>query len=63
MFTEISAAIRQFDPEVLTIFYGENVKDDAAKTVEDKLSSDFPDADITLINGGQPVYYYMISAE
>ncbi len=63
LFTEISAAIRQFDPEVLTIFYGENVKDDAAKTVEDKLSSDFPDADITLINGGQPVYYYMISAE
>ena len=61
--TEISAALRQFDPEVLTVFYGEDVQGSAAEAVEQKFSSDFPDADVTLINGGQPVYYYMISAE
>ena len=41
--------------------YGGNKE--AAKAVEEKLSSLFPDADIQLISGGQPVYYYMISAE
>ncbi len=59
----IADAVRDFDPEVLTVFYGEDVTEEAAKAVEEKLSSLFPDADIQLISGGQPVYYYMISAE
>ncbi len=63
LITEVSAALQDFDPEVLTIFYGQDVKDTAAEAVEAKFSADFPDADVTLIDGGQPVYYYMISAE
>ncbi|MGM9521216.1 MAG: DAK2 domain-containing protein [Oscillospiraceae bacterium] len=63
LIARVSEAIREFDPEVLTVFYGEDVNESAAIAVEEKLSSDFPDADTTLINGGQPVYYYMISAE
>ena len=59
----IADAVRDFDPEVLTIFYGEDVTEEAAKAVEEKLALRFPDADIQLISGGQPVYYYMISAE
>ena len=59
----IADAVRGFDPEVITIFYGEDVTEDAAKEVEDRLAELFPDADIQLISGGQPVYYYMISAE
>ena len=59
----IADAVRDFDPEVLTIFYGEDVTEEAARAVEEKLASLFPEADIQLISGGQPVYYYMISAE
>ncbi len=59
----IADAVRDFDPEVLTVFYGEDVTEDAAQAVADKLRSAFPDADTQLISGGQPVYYYMISAE
>ena len=59
----IADAVRDFDPEVITVFYGEDVSEEAAQAVEEKLASLFPDADIQLIAGGQPVYYYMISAE
>ncbi len=59
----IADAVRDFDPEVLTVFYGEDVSEEAARAVEEKLAALFPDADIQLISGGQPVYYYMISAE
>ena len=49
--------------EFINIYYGEDVKDaDAEKTR--KLFADLcPKAEINLLNGGQPVYYYMISAE
>ena len=59
----ISDAVRDFDPEILTVFYGEDVSAEDAQSVADKLSAAFPDADTQLIAGGQPVYYYMISAE
>ncbi len=59
----ISEAVRDFDPEILTVFYGEDVSEEAARAVADKLQAAFPDADMQLISGGQPVYYYMISAE
>ena len=48
----------------LTLFYGENVDDATAEriksAVEEKLENK---VEITLINGGQPVYYFYISAE
>ncbi len=59
----ISDAVRDFDPEILTVFYGEDVSAEDAQSVADKLHAAFPDADTQLIAGGQPVYYYMISAE
>lgn len=49
--------------QFINIYYGEGVKEkDAEKTR--KLFAEFcPNAEITLLSGGQPVYYYMISAE
>ena len=49
--------------EVITVYYGEDVDEEAADAVAEKLESRFPDADVTVVSGGQPVYYYMISAE
>ncbi len=49
--------------EYITIYYGENVKEKHAQKAADLFAELCPDADVNLINGGQPVYYYLISAE
>ncbi len=49
--------------EFINIYYGEDVKPaDAEKTLK-LFTAACPNAEITLLSGGQPVYYYMISAE
>ena len=49
--------------EFINIYYGEDVKEsDAEKTLK-LFTAACPGAEITLLAGGQPVYYYMISAE
>ena len=49
--------------EYITIYYGENVKEKDAQKAADLFADICPDADVNLLNGGQPVYYYLISAE
>ncbi len=49
--------------EFISIFYGENVTEEQAQEAEKIFASACPNAEITLLAGGQPVYYYMISAE
>ena len=49
--------------EYITIYYGADVKERHAQKAADIFASICPDADVNLINGGQPVYYYLISAE
>ena len=60
---ELSWAFEELSPEFLTVYYGQDVTDEDAKRVSDELAATFPEADVSLVNGGQPVYYYMISAE
>ena len=63
LFKELSWAIDDFRPENITIYYGEDVTEDEANTAAETIIGNFPDADVIVVNGGQPVYYYMISAE
>ena len=49
--------------EFISIFYGEDVTEEQAQEAERIFSQACPNAEITLLFGGQPVYYYMISAE
>lgn len=63
LISQLAEKFAESDPEVITIYYGEDVKEEEAKAVSDKLEELFPDTDVTTISGGQPVYYYMISAE
>ena len=51
------------DCEFLTIFYGENVTEEEAKKAAAIFQDICPEAELTLLSGGQPVYYYLISAE
>lgn len=59
----LSERFNEYSPEVITVYYGEDVTQADADKVVGILSDSFPDADVTTICGGQPVYYYMISAE
>ncbi len=52
-----------FGPEMITVYYGEDVDENGAQATADKLEKIFPDSEIAVVNGGQPVYYYMISLE
>lgn len=47
----------------ITLFYGKEVSEDDANTLVGKLQEKYPNCDVTLIEGGQPVYYYLISLE
>ncbi len=51
------------DCEFLTVFYGEDVTEEEAEKAADAFRAVCPEAELTLISGGQPVYYYLISAE
>ena len=55
--------IKGFSPEFITVFYGSDVDDDTAGVLSDEIAKALPDSEITTVNGGQPVYYYVISVE
>lgn len=63
LFEELSWAFDDFSPSVLTIYYGEDVTEEAAGEAAAQFSGCFPEAEIDILSGGQPVYYYMISIE
>ncbi len=63
LFKELSWAIDDFHPEFITIYYGEDVTEEEANSAAETIIGNFPDSDVNVVNGGQPVYYYMISAE
>ena len=56
-------AFNQYDPEFITVYYGENATESDAQELADAISEAFPQAEMSVVNGGQPVYYYMISVE
>ncbi len=49
--------------EVITLYYGADVKEEDAKALAEKVSEAFPDCDVDYHFGGQPVYYYLLSLE
>lgn len=51
------------DSSYITILYGADVSDEAAEALCNQVSSKYQNIDVNLINGGQPVYYYIISVE
>ncbi|HIY20732.1 MAG TPA: DAK2 domain-containing protein [Candidatus Flavonifractor merdigallinarum] len=53
----------QQSAEFITIFYGEDVDEASAQKALEIFQTACPNAEINLLSGGQPVYYYLISAE
>jgi DAK2 domain fusion protein YloV len=51
------------DSEIITLYYGESITADEAQQLADEISERYPDQEIEVVDGGQPHYYYIISAE
>ncbi|MBR5114382.1 MAG: DAK2 domain-containing protein [Oscillospiraceae bacterium] len=60
---EIAASIAGFDPACVTVYYGSDASEADADALAAKLAEAVPDAEVQVLSGGQPVYYYVISAE
>ena len=59
----LAEKVRDEGKEYITIYYGADVKEKHAQKAADLFAEICPDADVNLLSGGQPVYYYLISAE
>lgn len=51
------------EAELISVYYGADVEEVAAEAVVSKIEEKFPDVDVELQFGGQPVYYYIVSVE
>ena len=51
------------DSELIVIYYGADTNADDAKALADKVRQKYPDCEVELNEGGQPIYYYIISVE
>ena len=60
---ELSWAFDEYNPEFITVYYGQDVDEEAAQAAAESIAGCFPEAEMSVVNGGQPVYYYMISVE
>lgn len=55
--------LKEESHEVITLYYGNEVKEEDAQALVEKVQEAFPDCDVDCHCGGQPVYYYLLSLE
>ncbi len=51
------------DEEIITLYYGQDVKEEDALALQEKIIEKYPDCDVDVHYGGQPIYYYYIALE
>ena len=51
------------DSEMISIYYGSDVEEEKAEAIAEKMEEMYPDCDVELQYGGQPIYYYIVSVE
>lgn len=59
----LAEKVRDEAKEYITIYYGADISEKRAQKTADLFAEICPGADVNLLRGGQPVYYYLISAE
>ena len=59
----LAEKVRDTEKSYITIYYGVDIQAEQAQVAADIFAEICPDADVNLLCGGQPVYYYLISAE
>ena len=60
---QLCKAAKKLKPEFITIYQGADVKPEHAAALHQTVSAAFPEVEVSLVDGGQPVYYYMVSIE
>ncbi len=60
---QMTAAMMEEDMELISIYYGEQIGEEEAEALKGRIEEKYPSCDIELQYGGQPIYYYIISAE
>ena len=51
------------DEEIITLYYGQDVSEEDANELQARIQEKYPDCDVELHYGGQPIYYYYIALE
>ena len=51
------------DSEIVTLYYGKDATEDEANLIADTIMKEHPEVEVEVHNGGQPVYYYLVSVE
>ena len=60
---ELVSSMSDDSSELLSIYYGSDVNEQDAENIKAILEKEYPDYEIDVYNGGQPIYYYIISVE
>lgn len=60
---EMVEAMMSEGKELISVYYGEEISQEDAEKLKERIAERFPECDIELQYGGQPIYYYIISAE
>ncbi len=61
--SETVKAMADEESEIISIYYGSDVTEEDAQKLADRLEEAYPDLDVEINEGGQPIYYYVISVE
>ena len=61
--TNLIESLVDEDSAIITLFYGEDIKEEQAEALRESLEEKYEDIDIELYYGGQPIYYYLVSVE
>lgn len=59
----ISEMVDEDSDELISIYYGEDISEEEASALSEEIEEKYPDLDVELQYGGQPIYYYIISVE
>nr|WP_276538605.1 DAK2 domain-containing protein [Murimonas intestini] len=51
------------DSELISIYYGDQISEEKAQALAEGLEKSYPDCDVEVYSGGQPIYYYVVSVE
>ena len=60
---ELIDALVDEESELISIYYGEDVAEEDAEALAEQIEEKYPDVDVELQNGGQPIYHYVLSVE
>ena len=60
---EMLAQLVDEDTELISLYYGQDVQEESAENFAQEIEASYPDVDVDVHSGGQPIYYYVLSVE